>query len=542
MHFKNNKQNHSRIIYFVINCILWAFILSLVWGGSHLVTGSPYVEDFKVLSDPVSEAISYRVFANITSSLHKTDTKFLSLTIDTYDLRYNWEEFFFKSKKLHNLAAALSPSDLRFGGTYSDFLTFDPTATHFTENNLLKNIRRAYQIDFGIFNRRFTIEEFTMSGSQWSSLNTFIEEVGWDLLYDVNLFKWNDGMWDPTNLELLLDYSSESGFKIPYFQLGNEPNTYPHNFNVTIPPETLTADLLALKAVLSKYPLYKDSSLFGPDVTNLNVPHRSVQYLSEFITAGAYNVVSGITLHHYYMNGKTAVQMDFLNLTIMNSMKRELELAVNIAATSPIPLPISITETSTCFAGGAPGLSDSYIGSFLWLDKLGLSAQYGVARVFRQTFLGTPDGLLADNMNPNPDFYLSVLFKKLIEGPVFNVSIDPQDENLRIYIHCARRKLYKAGAIVIYYLNVQANEAILDFPQFQDADLDLYLFTPGDDGLISRHFRLNNELVLMPHASLPPLRPQPHKGKVTVSPVSFGFIVIRNANVQLCIKHFAHQK
>ena len=30
------------------------------------------------------------------------------------------------SQKLKNLAAALSPADVRVGGTYSDFLNFDP--------------------------------------------------------------------------------------------------------------------------------------------------------------------------------------------------------------------------------------------------------------------------------------------------------------------------------------------------------------------------------------------------------------------------------
>ena len=35
----------------------------------------------------------------------------------------------FSSQKLENLAAALGPADVRIGGTYGDFLIFDPTSS-----------------------------------------------------------------------------------------------------------------------------------------------------------------------------------------------------------------------------------------------------------------------------------------------------------------------------------------------------------------------------------------------------------------------------
>ncbi|CAG5116818.1 unnamed protein product [Candidula unifasciata] len=452
-----------------------------------------------------------------------------------------WKQYDFQSLKFQNLAAALAPIDVRLGGTYSDFMIFDPNGTDsFKDKQAPELYGNGYKFDSGFFDSPFQLENFTLSGKHWDILNTFIEKVGWNLMFDFNLFKWKGDLWDPSNAELLLNYSSERGIKIPYFQLGNEPNSYRHNFNLTVSPQILAEDYRILKSLISKYPLYNTSRLYGPDVTNLNVPHGSIQYLTDFLLSGAYNVISGISLHHYYLNARTATQDQFVNLTVLNSLKSQLQLALDIVTSSPVPLPVLLTETSSCFGGGATNLSDAYLAGFLWLDKLGLSAQYGISRVFRQTFLGGSYGLLDQNMNPYPDYYLSVLFKRLIEGPVFSVITEPADQQLRVYAHCARKNIYQAGDLVIYYLNIKDIEINLDLPQFQNADLDLYLLTPGDEaGLKSRYVRLNGDLLLLSNSTLPPLNPRPHRGPVTVSPMSFGFIVVPNFSVSLCLKYFA---
>ncbi|BFZ23699.1 hypothetical protein BsWGS_26738 [Bradybaena similaris] len=523
------------------NLTKWAYFSLLLYSCSTLASFDPNVQVFKIVPENPTENSTYRIFVNLASSLHECEEKFLSVTIDSYSVKMRWSEFNFTSEKLQNLAAALAPCDIRLGGTYADFLIFDPHGTNYSESkqtqDIYENDDRFYS---GFSNPPVHLDNFTMTGEHWDILTTFLATVGWDLLFDFNLFLWKDGVWDPSNADLLLNYSSQRDIKIPYFQLGNEPNSYQHNFNLTISPETLVEDFRILKKLISKYPLYNTSLLYGPDVTNLNVPHGAVQYLTDFLSSGAYDVVAGISLHHYYLNGRIATLGQFLNITVLNSMKSLLQLAIDIDKLSPRQLPILLTETSSCFGGGAPGLSDAYISGFLWLNKLGLSAQYGVSRVFRQTFLGGTYGLLDPSMRPNPDYFVSVVFKRLIQGPVFNVSTNPPDPQLRVFAHCARKNIYQAGDLVIYYLNLQDKYVNLDLPQFQHADLDLYLFTPGDDaGLKSRYVRLNGKLLVMPGNTLPPLTPKPHRGTVTVSPTSFGFIVVPNFNVTLCVKYFA---
>ncbi|XP_055955925.1 heparanase-like, partial [Patella vulgata] len=81
-------------------------------------------------------------------------------------------------------------------------------------------------------------------------------------------------------------------------------------------------------------------------------------------------------------------------------------------------------ETSSCYDGGAVNISDRYAAGFMWLDKMGLSALHGLQTILRQSFYGVyvRYSLLDVNLNPNPDYWLTVLYKRLVGSPVFNVT------------------------------------------------------------------------------------------------------------------------
>ncbi|CAG5125239.1 unnamed protein product [Candidula unifasciata] len=464
---------------------------------------------------------TYAVTVNLTSSQHSCDVRFLSVAIGSRRITLDWNG----SEKLLNLASALSPADLRLGGTSANFLHFDPTERPGTRDRFYTSSHKT---------------PFTVTARQWDLFVSFLRKAGLDLLFNVNNLMWTkDGSWDPSNADKLLNYSSAKGVQIPYFQLGNEPSSYQRNFYINRSPQKLVQDYRTLKNLLAKYPLYAGSKLNGPDVANVATSYKARVYLQEFVAAGANDIVDELSIHHYYMDSRKARMEDFISPTWMNYLKHDLAHAQTISRSSPRPKPVTLTETASCSNGGASGLSDRYIAGFLWLDKLGLAAQSGVTRVFRQTFLGGYYALISNRHDPHPDFYLSVLYKQLIEGPVFNLNISPPNPQLRVYAHCARTLLYLPGAIVVYYLNLEKSQTVLSLSQFQANDLHLYQLTPGDtSGLTSKYVKLNGQTLMMSGTKLPTLLPRLQTGDVTLEALSFGFIVVPHANVSLCVEYF----
>lgn len=85
----------------------------------------------------------------------------------------------------------------------------------------------------------------------------------------------------------------------------------------------------------------------------------------------------------------------FLSPQVMNSFLTPLKNAQNFNFN-----PKWISETGSTW--DATNGSDGYIAGFWWLDKLGLSALYGIDVVIREDILGAKYALLNDSMSPRP--------------------------------------------------------------------------------------------------------------------------------------------
>ena len=67
-----------------------------------------------------------------------------------------------------------------------------------------------------------------------------------------------------------------------------------------------------------------------------------------------------------------------------------------------VTTPVWFTETGSAFGGGAPDISDRFIGCFLLLDKLGVAAQYNIGLIFRQALYKGLYALFDEKLDPNP--------------------------------------------------------------------------------------------------------------------------------------------
>jgi heparanase 1 len=113
-------------------------------------------------------------------------------------------------------------------------------------------------------------------------------------------------------------------------------------------------------------------------------------------------------------------------------------------------------ETSSAYGGGAPELSNRFIAGFLWLDKLGYSAKAGVQVVIRQSLFGGNYAMINQNLDPNPDWWVALIFKQFVSNKVLNLNAPDNFGKIRLYAHCALKQTFLSdmSTVVIYGVNL----------------------------------------------------------------------------------------
>ncbi|XP_007447592.1 PREDICTED: heparanase isoform X3 [Lipotes vexillifer] len=421
--------------------------------------------------------------------VHLVSPAFLSFTIDANlatDPRFLT---FLGSSKLRTLARGLSPAYLRFGGTKTDFLIFDPKKEPTFEErsywqsqvnqdicesgSVPSDVERRLKLEWPFQEQLLLREQYqkkfknsTYSRSSVDMLYTFASCSGLDLIFGLNaLLRTADLHWNSSNAQLLLDYCSSKSYNISW-ELGNEPNSFRKKAGIFIDGLQLGEDFMELHKLLGKS-AFKNAKLYGPDVGQPR--GKTVKMLKSFLKAGG-EVIDSVTWHHYYLNGRIATKEDFLN----------------------------------------PDVLDTFISS--------------VQKIFQ-------------------DYWLSLLFKKLVGTNVLMASVKGPDRNkLRVYLHCTNinHPRYKEGDLTLYALNLHNVTKRLRLPHHLfDKQVDKYLIKPsGPNGLFSKSVQLNGQTLKMvddqtlPALTEKPLRPGSSLG---LPALSYGFFVIRNAKVAACI-------
>lgn len=330
--------------------------------------------------------------------------------------------------------------------------------------------------------------------------------------------------------------------------MGNEPpyNEVPGHFNST--GTRIAQDFIILRKVLDSFPELRSSIVVGPDVETPrdgSYSGEQAKIVSDFVKL-AKDVITAVTVHHYYFVGPGKKVEDFYDLKYFKYLESTLPLLrETIYKAAGKEIPIWIGETSDASSEGTPNITNTYASGFFWLDKLGLAAKNGIKLVARQDFYGANYPLINTDLYPNPDYWLSYVFKKLVGRDSLNSTVAAQtgSEYVRVYAHCTSKthKLYKAGTVVLYAINLHPNTSItlsFDHSVFHGKS-HIYLLQPGNNNLQSTEVYLNRKVMKMiDDITLPELNPD--YSVVTsgfkLPPLTFGFIVFLDSHIHICSK------
>ncbi|KAM7368582.1 hypothetical protein PAMP_012907 [Pampus punctatissimus] len=531
--------------------VLLLFIISLLLcltGGFHT--------NFTGTTVPGVSDISVYVCADLSAVIRRVDPRFLSVTLDASLAAEEKFMFLLQSPKLKTLAKALTPAFLRFGGTRQDFMVFTPQRFHqlsssFTaekscdkllpswlEQRLKKewtqqqmslmreDVQRKY--------KQVKFTEFTVD-----LLHSFTSCSGMDLIFGLNaLLRTADNTWNSSNARSLLQYCESRRYMMSW-ELGNEPNSFEKKAGVRVDGYQLGQDFTHLRKMLSESKFYHDAGLYGPDVSQPR-DHR-IDILDGFLPSGA-EAVNACTWHHYYVNGRDTSLEDFLDPEVLDTLTLKTnEVLEKVKLLSP-GKSVWLGETSSAYGGGALGLSDTFVAGFMWLDKLGLGATLGLDVVMRQVFIGSGSyHLVNDNLDPLPDYWLSVLYKRLVGPEVLKIkafSNVGQSKRVRLYLHCANKNSYRDGAVTLISMNLSRRPARISVPTLlSSSTVEAFVLESGEDGLYSRSVKLNREVLKMvDDETLPDLKGirLPAAEHLQLPAYSLAFYVLTDAQAAAC--------
>ncbi|KAI7796229.1 Hpse protein, partial [Triplophysa rosa] len=485
--------------------------------------------------------------------------RFLSVAIDASLMSDEKFMNLLNSPKLRTLAKALIPAFLRFGGTKQDFMKFRPQGRYFQarDNNVCEKLELPPFLENKL-KQEWVLQSKTLLQEEVEGkykktkfseyavdlLYAFANCSGLDLIFGLNaLLRTPENSWDSTNAELLLKYCGSRQYVMSW-ELGNEPNSYEKKAGIRVDGYQLGQEFFHLHQILQKSILYNSTGLYGPDVSQPH-DHRK-DLLPGFLEAGA-EAITACTWHHYYVNGRDTSLEDFLNPVVLDTLATKINEVLETVKSVSTGKKVWLGETSSAYGGGAVGLSDTFAAGFMWLDKLGLGAKLGLDVIIRQVLIGSGTyHLVDDNLDPLPDYWLSLLYKRLVGPEVIKAEVHTNfatKKQVRVYLHCTNRKSthYKQGAVTLFALNLNKGQVTITLPSYiANSTFEEFVLQapePGKQSLYSRSVKLNGEVLKMvDDRTLPALQGSelPPGEPIKLPGFSFAFYVVTDARAPVC--------
>ncbi|NWS25543.1 HPSE2 protein, partial [Polioptila caerulea] len=410
---------------------------------------------------------------------------------------------------------------------------------------------KAAQMHLVLLKEQFsnTYSNLTLTARSLDKLYNFADCSGLHLIFALNALRRNpNNSWNSSNALSLLKYSASKKYNISW-ELGNEPNNYRTLIGRSVNGSQLGKDYTQLRSLLQLIRTYSRAHLYGP---NIGRPRKNVVAFLEGFMKVAGGTVDAVTWQHYYIDGRVAKVTDFLKTRLLDTLSDQIRKIQKVVNTYTPGKKIWLEGVGMTSAGGMNNLSDSYAAGFLWLNTLGLLASQGIDVVVRHSFLDHGHNHLVDqNFNPLPDYWLSLLYKRLIGPKVLAIHVaglqrKPRPgrvirDKLRIYAHCTsyHNHNYVRGSITLYIINLHRSRKKIKLAgTLRDKIVHQYLLQPyGKDGLHSKSVQLNGQpLAMVDDGTLPELKPRPLRAGRTlvIPPLTMSFYVVKNVNALAC--------
>jgi heparanase 1 len=329
------------------------------------------------------------------------------------------------SRRLDKLTQALAPAYLRVGGSEADKIHYFAAP-------------------------RDEPHSLVLTEAIWDNLHTFLQRNGLKFFFTVKygLFERHQhGQWHGGEVEKLLRYSCEHGYRIDVCELGNELNAYWAFHGLRAQPRAckLAEDYhnfsLLMRRYLPEAKIIGPGSAFWPRLGETIKPFSNIT--RKFLeTCRAQQTPIDIVDWHYYpfqslrspVRTRTATLSGLLKPRALNDFGKYSQ---QLRAWRDEYFPqaqLWTGETGSAQCGGQPKLSDRFISCFWWADQLGQGALLGQKVMIRQSLIGGEYGLIDRlTLKPRPDYWLSWLWKHLMGEQVFAVS--SPHPMLRCYCH-----------------------------------------------------------------------------------------------------------
>ena len=484
-----------------------------------------------------------RLSVDLDAPIATIDERYLSFAVDTAQVvgglfwsteataQLIGEErvpvFDFQRPRLRALTAELAPAFLRIGGSDADRVFYDMGNDPISEEELSE--------DF----------EFVLTAQQVDGIFEFAEALNLNVMFTLSAgagTRDEAGDWTPDMARTLIEYVQANEYDVTLWELGNEWDRFFVILGIPVSPSQAVVDFTTVRGLLDE--LYDDAKLGGTSSAywpSLFTGELIPMY-SEFMAMGGGDLLDVVTWHYYPQQSERGGDIrsngdewapeklhDPERLDL--ALKWSDDVASHRDAHAP-NLPIWLGESGHAQFGGQPESSDRFESSFWWLDQLGALATRNTQVSVRQALTGSNYGIINDvTLEPRPDYWASVLWRRLMGQRVLEVGRTEVSDFVRVYAHCSYER---AGAVTVLAINLDGENSVrIEVDGVSNDNKELYVLTA--DALDSAEVMLNGSLLRDDEGVLPPLEPEPiDVGPADVPAHGIAFIVYPDANAAAC--------